>query len=329
MEIRTGSRVTCHGGWIGEVLGIVVDPDSHLASYVVIGGAGLEDRPALLQWAAVGAVSPEHVHLPISTTTLREMPRASGRSLPSYISGRLLDAHTPAMVEDQRGRVCGFAISDPEKRLERVLVARGTWPFRRTVAFPAESLRLLPSGKLVVRQPILLPEGGVDGSDKQLEERLAAMLEDQEPFKNSSRFSIRIAVEDGRVRLSGNVRFPDDQRQAEEHFRSLSGTRKVSNILVADTDIEAKLAQLLAHDPRTSHLKLRVSSFLGRVTVTVRDSGELPRAAIEETARCVSGVVSVSVEAEESPTPWSYTVVPKKTYTPVTPASHREERGSE
>ncbi|GEM_PF-5721107 len=316
MQIKIDATVTCRGGWIGRVEGLVIEAGPLKATHIVIGGAGLKESPALLPWDSIEEVSAEGVRLLWSTTHIREASRTSGRLLPSGFTGIFLGRHTKIVSADHKGRLIAFELEDSARVLRNVVIEHG-WLFKRTVSLTSDNFTVLPNGDLAINQVILSTGASAAGSDKEIEEELSNILETQAPFKASNRFRINALVRNGGVELYGNVRFTDDKREAEGIIKGASTSRKMKSYILSDSDLEIKLAQLISESPTTSDCRFSVSSYLGQIVIELWDSDTDLKAAVEELAKSAPGIVSLEVSLKDTPTPWEYSVVPKKVYTAV------------
>lgn len=314
MYIKIGTTVTCRGGWIGRVEGLAVDGESLRISHIVVGGAGLEKDPALIPWEAAKGVSNDSVELSWSTTLIREAPRTSGRFLSGDLPGVLLDEHTKIVGVEQKAHLIGFGIADSARRLERVGIEVG-WLFKRTVLIAVDNCIVWPNGDLTINQVALNPRARTPISDQEFEEQMAIIIGSSAPFKASNRFGIKATVRKGHVELHGNVRFPDDKREAEWIMKGICGAKPMRSYIISDHDLEIRLADLLSDNLKTSDGRVSVSSYLGQVVIELWDASPDLKMVVEEMARGVTGVVSLEVTVKETPTPWSYTVMPKKSYT--------------
>ena len=101
---------------------------------------------------------------------------------------------------------------------------------------------------------------------------------------------------DGRVEVSGPVRAGLIKDGVLEAIRWVPGVTGIVDGLVADNELEIKVAIALAQDSRLSSLSpgaISVHSHLGRVTLVARLKDEALSAAAAEVANQVAGVRSV------------------------------------
>jgi osmotically-inducible protein OsmY len=102
----------------------------------------------------------------------------------------------------------------------------------------------------------------------------------------TSKAEISVAVEDGRVTLSGYVSAESLKAMAALLAGSVVGVTEVVNDLTADPKLERAVATALAADSRTRSLPIRARSDLGRVVLqgSVTDKADV-EAALDVTRR--------------------------------------------
>jgi osmotically-inducible protein OsmY/uncharacterized protein YrrD len=112
---------------------------------------------------------------------------------------------------------------------------------------------------------------------------------------------VKATVENGIVRLMGQVRDMAAKRRAEAIARSVEGVIDIENVLDADTIAASQVTAALASDPRTSLAVIEVIDEQGTITLKGQvDSPEI-REAAEEIVGEQPGVVSVINALQVSP----------------------------
>lgn len=126
--------------------------------------------------------------------------------------------------------------------------------------------------------------------------------------------SLSIAVQDGKVVLAGHVANPFNRRRIEDIAWPAPGVRAVRNELVADNDLEIRVAQALACDACTCPLVLPVGSYHG----WVRLGGTVPGRELQSAAEAVAasvpavrGVIALPRVIGEPRTPLRRAVQPR------------------
>jgi len=114
-----------------------------------------------------------------------------------------------------------------------------------------------------------------------------------DPALETVRRSLRIDVEDQRVRLRGYVSDVAQAERVAQLARSVPGVLQVQRELVSDDDLASAVSEAIRRDPATSAAQVQVIARGGTVDI----AGEAPDRAtarrIESVARQVSGVAVV------------------------------------
>ena len=115
---------------------------------------------------------------------------------------------------------------------------------------------------------------------------------------------VHVTVEDGLVRLRGQVRDVSAKRQVEAVVRDVEGVVGVENRITTDTGVVARVTAALLEDTRTGLSPIEVTSDFGVVTLSGRVPTEEVRQAAERIARRQRGVVEVINALYVAPEPW-------------------------
>ena len=129
-----------------------------------------------------------------------------------------------------------------------------------------------------------------------LESAVETALWNYSPVRESLSDLLVTVSQNGRVEVSGPVRAGLIKDGVLEALRWVPGVTGIVDGLVADNELEIKVAIALAQDPRLSSLSpgaISVHSHLGRVTLVARLKDEALSAAAVEVASHVAGVRSV------------------------------------
>ena len=122
-------------------------------------------------------------------------------------------------------------------------------------------------------------------------------LDESPLFQGLDRYTARVEVDGGVVRLFGRVRTSELKRAAEEVAASVPGALSVDNQLIADDALAASVEAALRSGD--AHLEdLEVSVLLGRVRLRGKAATPQDRRAAEKVARAVTGVESVANDME-------------------------------
>ena len=114
------------------------------------------------------------------------------------------------------------------------------------------------------------------------------------PFRHGAAETAVKTSADG-IELHGYVRSEAIANSALALARSVAPTVTVASRLIADNVLETEVARRLATDARTAAFPVRVSAYLGRVTIV----GVLPAAARKAALDIVQGIPGVQTIVED------------------------------
>ncbi len=139
--------------------------------------------------------------------------------------------------------------------------------------------------------------------DPDLEEAVRTSLERWSPLRNLSLAGIEVRARDGRVALAGHVPTEAIRRRALELARGTWGVVTVEDLLVSDEQLVAEVTARLARHEELQPSRVRVVSYLGRVTLSgAVAAAEHAELACRE-AQAVPGVTGVRNLVETVPDP--------------------------
>jgi osmotically-inducible protein OsmY len=177
-------------------------------------------------------------------------------------------------------------------------------PDRRARRVPAPLIQSEEPGRVTLtgaacrleRCPGYLP-------DAELEEAVRTSLGSWSPLSNLGLTGIEIRAQDGRVTLAGHVPTETFRHRAHELARRTWGVLTVEDRLVSDERLVADVTARLARHEELQPSRVRVSSYLGGVTLTgeVRATDHAELACRE--AQAVPGVRGVRNLLEIVPNP--------------------------
>jgi osmotically-inducible protein OsmY len=127
-------------------------------------------------------------------------------------------------------------------------------------------------------------------SDEEIKSEVLRRLHDDARFVGIERYTLRVDVDAGVVRLQGRVRTTDLKRAAEELARGVRGVLSVTNDVLADDEIARQVEDAMA-ELRVADVEVRV--LLGQVTLRGWVESPEQRRAAAHLARSVPGVRSV------------------------------------
>ncbi len=202
-------------------------------------------------------------------------------------------------AEGTIGHIDHLLVNKETGEITHLVLRKGIFPRRLVV--PIEMVRSISDEGIYIkatREELEKLAQHTQRSDvdilEEVRERLAAAKE----FDLSR---VKATLEDGLVRLSGQVADIAAKRHAETIARSVEGVVDVENAITTDTGVVARVIAALEADPRTRLAVIEVTSDHGVVTLSGEVSSAEVRRAAEEIARQQEGVISVINALEVKP----------------------------
>ena len=281
-EILLGGDAEVLGNVRGRVRAVQLRPDSRQLQDVEL-ASGLEGRavPASAIVSADGKVLrlAERWPEPPLDEPRDDVPTLRQDATVVSAEGKRLGKLRLVCFDPSSGTVTALVVDGRGTPSRRLL------PIERvTAAGPHRIATDLKASEWTVLQPF--------ATDWEIQQAITQQLA-TDPTLEAVRRSLRIDVEDQRVRLRGYV---SDVAQAEsvaELVRSVPGVLQVQRELVGDDDLARAVGEAIRHDATTSAAQVQVTARGGTVDI----SGEAPDRStlrrIESVARQVPGVAVV------------------------------------
>ena len=286
-----GARVTSLAGWSGKLRGAYLAPRSGKFTHVLVKrGLFGHAEPLTLGNAMQGTdgvlVLPEKI---------RQDSAGPGRGAIPFTQRTVIHNSDGTSLP-----LCGL-ILDKESRTLKYILA-GTRGNAR--AIPHHEVQKLTSGSpsITVGQTDLETLLIYRSDDEALRNAMAA-LAGADPTGGGTFGSVHLQVIDGTAHLTGNVRLPGQDREAEEAVRQAKGVLEVQNAIVTDWDLDILIAEALAHEGLTRQGLLLVKSSLGRVALSGRLQSQGSADQAVAVAAAALGVQSIRHNIEITPLP--------------------------
>ncbi len=340
-ELKIGSAVFCTDGKVGELYRVVLDPETLEVTDLIVREEGLDaparvvpmdevadwddeqvrlkiDRETFLRcreyreeefvpateslgyaeeevvmWGTVYQTLPPQFYIPVVWERVKEGVPADRpvlrRGLPVFTAdGRKIGTLDHLLVERESGRIAYLAV-------------RKGLLLRHSRLIPAEAVAKVTdegvSLKLSLEEICKLPHF-TSRSDAAIAQELRRLLDEEDEFDFSA---VHVGVDKGHVTLTGHVPSIKAKRRAEALARGILGVVGVSNHLITDGDLKARVITALAADPRTALLDVEVECSLGKITLRGVVPSEAHKEAVLEVVRHVPGVVAVEAHLEIDP----------------------------
>ncbi len=340
-ELKIGATVFCTDGKVGELYRVVIDPETLDVTDLIVREEGLDaparvvpmdevadwdescvklamDRESFRRcreyreeefvpateslgytqeeaviWGTVYQTLPPQFYIPVVWERVKEGVPADRpvlrRGLPVFAAdGRKIGTLDHLLIERKEGRIAYLAV-----RKGLLLKHSRLIPVEEIEKVTDEGIYL----KLSLEEICELPHF-TSRSDAAIVQELRRLLDEEEEFDFSA---VHVGVDRGHVTLTGHVASIKAKRRAEAIARGVLGVVGVTNHLIADGDLHARVITALAADPRTALLDVEVACHLGKITVRGTVPSEAHAQAVLEVVRHVPGVVAVEADLEVNP----------------------------
>ncbi|HSH79106.1 MAG TPA: BON domain-containing protein [Herpetosiphonaceae bacterium] len=194
----------------------------------------------------------------------------------------------------------GLVLLDRQTHHATHIVVRRGWPgalwSKRDMVVPLDwATEITPKRITLEADPWQLEQLPEYRPDDEIAEDVRQALYDAPVFhEGADFFSMRVAVRDGVVELSGNVRNSTRRWEAELIARRVPGVLDVRNELIADDALELEVERTLRHDERLQVKDLRAEAILGLVRLRGRVPTLEQRELAAQIVRHVMGVQAVN-----------------------------------
>ncbi len=283
LELRLGREVVCGTDVVGSLERLVVESASGRVSHIVVRRGG---RVLVVPLELVEREDDGVLHLRPTACDLDRFPTdeldALSRSTEVVCTDGAAGRVRCVLVDRLSGAVTHVVVRVSVGLLApRELVVPLSW----ARSFTPERIELAASRDELVGLPEFRP-------DDDIAIEMLRRLDESPVFQGINRYTARVDVDGGVVRLSGRVRSAELRQAAEDVAVGVRGVLSVDNQLVADDVLAASVVQAL--QANGAHVdELEVSVLLGQVKLRGRVATAQDRRAAAEVARAVPGVESV------------------------------------
>ena len=289
MDLRWGQGVAAMDGWVGSLDGAGVSLDGNRVTHLVVRRGLIIRRRFVVPMVRLARWDQDGLYLDFPILELFSLPTSSETD--DWPSTTALTGRTRVILADgSRLRLRGLRLSREKPALTHLLVSR-TRPGQRSLLLAAAAIVNIGSSQVTVdldeasveALPICRPDRDI-GSD--LWEALYASQE----MSLVDLKGMTVLVEDGIVRLEGNVRTSGAAAEAERTAWSVDGVADVNNLLFSDWDIDLAVASHISREAPGLAGGIAVHTHLGSVQL----EGHVPTVEARNTTsrgiRSISGV---------------------------------------
>lgn len=155
-------------------------------------------------------------------------------------------------------------------------VRRGSWPWSARVIMPLHWMTAIENGRIIMNvRAWQLQHLAPYRSDREIKRDLAREIRNTLAFARAADYlAIGLQVEQNVVLLRGNVRDTARKMQVQALAHKVVGVHEVRNEIVADDDLERRIARMIAADAQFAAAAPQISVALGAAHV----AGTVPSA---------------------------------------------------
>jgi Mg2+/Co2+ transporter CorC/osmotically-inducible protein OsmY len=295
IEVGLGKEVVCGNDVVGRVERVVADPGAARATAIVVRSGS---RSVVVPLEFIERSDQDVAYLRADACDL-------GR-FPDHVTGTVSVGTRVSCSDGPAGRVTRLVLDRESGVVSHFVVrtASGLLP-RKDVVVPMGWARSITSEEIELGARcdalLELPEFR---EDDQITVAVLQRLGEDPRFQGLDRYTQKIEVYGGLVRLSGRVRTRALKQAAEELALTTAGVLSVDNRLIADEELVSDVERAVQREGLDID-DLEVTALLGRVTLRGRAATADVRAAAEKLAASVPGVASVvnELSLQEPPVP--------------------------
>ncbi len=298
MDFVWGQKVAASDGWAGRLRGVVVSPAPMRVTHLTVQrGLVMATRRSAQAGLLVGGDT-ESLRLGVGLVEMLALPNADTEPP----AGAALTPRTwVATPGRERLRLRGVRVVGEIRRVTHVIARRkgaGTTllPVSGSDELSAEGFRMAAADAE--------DRGPVDyRRDEEIEGDLIDALQRSAALPEVDLNEVRVSVAEGVVRLEGNTRSPDVNREVERIARSARGCVAVENRLFSDWEIDLAAASRISRYAPSLLDRVVVKSQFGVLHLEgdVHDEGE--RQVVTHAVRATPGILGVQWPALETDAP--------------------------
>ncbi len=293
MDFTWGHKVSATDGWAGRLRGVVVSESPMRVTHLTVQrGLVLATRRS----AQVGLLTGgDNESLRLGTGLIEMLALPNADSDPP--AGIALTPRTWVLAPGgERLRLRGVRVIGELRRVTHVIAQqRGARPALLAVSGSDE---LSPEGlRMAADAEQRLP---VDyRRDEEIEGDLIEALQRSQHLPEVDLNEVRVSVAEGVVRLEGNTRSPDINREVERAARSVRGCVAVENRLFSDWEIDLDAASRISRYAPSLLDRVVIKSQFGVLHLegAIHDEGE--RQTVTQAVRATPGILDVQWPAAD------------------------------
>lgn len=298
MDFVWGQKVSATDGWAGRLRGVVVSPAPMRVTHLTVQRGLVMATRRSAQVGMLTGGDTESLRLGMGLVEMLALPNADTEPP----AGIALTPRTWALTPGgERLRLRGVRVVGEIRRVTHVIARRkgaraALLPVSGSDELSAEGLRMAAADAEERRPVDYRRDGEIEGD-------LLDALQRSPHLPEVDLNEVRVGVAEGVVRLEGNTRSPDVNREVERIAHSVRGCVAVENRLFSDWEIDLDAASRISRYAPSLLDRVVVKSQFGVLHLEgdVHDEGE--RQAVTQAVRATPGILGVQWPALETASP--------------------------
>ena len=290
MDFIWGQRVAASDAWLGSLTGVLVAPDTNLATHLIVKRGLLFPARSVVSISNFDHYDAEGIYLSLPITEFLNLPKLLRGDTEPNLAAKTEDTMIH-LADDGKLQLKGLRLTGENHLLTHFIVAH---PKRGSLLLPLETATEFRSKRIkvsIVESALIgLPMHRLDSSIK--DDLLKALYQsDDVPQVDFS--GIRAQVVDGVIQLRGNVRTPVVITEVEKIARAIKGCVAVDSQIASDWDINLAIASHISLKlPRLSDSVLMNTQF-GMVSLEGYVSSDEDKDVIIQGVKSIAGVKGI------------------------------------
>ena len=298
MDFTWGQKVSATDGWAGRLRGVVVSASPLRVTHLTVRrGLVLASQRSAPAGMLIGGDT-ESLRLGMGLVELLALPNANSEPPGGIALCSRKWVHTPS---GERLRLRGVRVVGEIRRLTHVMAGkRGA----RQVLLPVAASDVLDADGLRMAQSDSEPRHAVAyRRDEEIEGDLLEALRGSPDVPEVDLNEVRVRVSEGVIRLEGNTRSTQVNRDVELAARAVRGCVSVENRLFSDWEINLAAASRITQYAPSMLDRIVVNAQFGVLHLDgdVRAEGE--RQTVTQAVRATPGILGVQWPALETESP--------------------------
>ena len=290
MDFIWGQRVASSDTWLGHLTGVLVAPDTNLATHLIVKRGLLFSRRSVVSISNFDHYDAEGIYLNLPITEFLNLPKLRRGDTEPNIAAKTED--TEIHLDDGgKLQLKGLRFTGENHMLTHFIV---THPERGNLLLPIDTATEFNSRRIKVNiVQTALTALPVHRLDSGIEDDLSKALFQSDDVPQVDLSEIQAKVVDGIIQLRGNVRTPVVVNEVEKLAHAIRGCVAVDNQLASDWEIDLAIASYISRILSRLSDSLIANTQFGKVSLEGNLSSDADRDAIIQGVKSVPGVKEI------------------------------------